>query len=95
MNVATEVQAEYGRESSHLNVGKEIIRATAYLIIWIAAAPFIIPGIMSASVFVMSLMLGSPVKDTAEQAIIFYPHLVSIFLHLIASLLHTAYSMSR
>jgi hypothetical protein len=95
MNVATEVQPPRRQENSHLNPRKEIIRATAFLVIWIAAAPFTIPAIMAGSVFVAALMLGTPVKDTAEQAIIFYRHWVSIFLQLIASLLHIPYSLTR
>jgi hypothetical protein len=88
MNVATEVQPACGREGSHLNARKEIIRATTYLIIWIAATPFTFPAIMIASAFTASLMLGSPVKATAVQAITSYRLCVSTFLDLIFSWLH-------
>jgi hypothetical protein len=88
MNVATEVRPVRRQENSHLNVRKKIIRATAFLIIWIAATPFIFPAIMVAMTFMVSLMFGSPAKDSAGQAITSYRLWVSIFLHLLYSWLH-------
>jgi hypothetical protein len=88
MNVATEVRPVSRQENIHLNVRKKIIRATAFLSLWIASFPFIFPAIMVAAAFTASLIFGSPVKATADQAITSYRLWVSIFLHLLSSWLH-------
>jgi hypothetical protein len=88
MNVATEVQPKHGQVGSHLNARWTTTRATAFLALWIASFPFIFPAIMVTAAFTASLIFGSPVKATADQAITSYRLWVSIFLHLLSSWLH-------